>query len=87
MIHADPAAAARSTIAERWGFFVPGGDRIAMIFHEPMTSNPSFSIGNQFTEAVLRHGAFSRARPRRGPSTSWRAPESAIRRDGCTSIA
>lgn len=32
------------------------GDRIAMIFQEPMTSlNPSFTIGNQIAEAVLHH--------------------------------
>ena len=32
------------------------GNRIAMIFQEPMTSlNPSFTIGDQIMEAVLRH--------------------------------
>jgi peptide/nickel transport system ATP-binding protein len=32
------------------------GDRMAMIFQEPMTSlNPAFTIGDQLTEAVLRH--------------------------------
>lgn len=38
------------------------GDRIAMIFQEPMTSlNPSFTIGNQIAEAVLCHGRATRA--------------------------
>ena len=32
------------------------GNRLAMIFQEPMTSlNPSFSIGNQIIETILRH--------------------------------
>lgn len=32
------------------------GDRIAMIFQEPMTSlNPAYRIGDQIAEAVLRH--------------------------------
>jgi peptide/nickel transport system ATP-binding protein len=32
------------------------GDRIAMIFQEPMTSlNPSYTIGDQIAEAILRH--------------------------------
>jgi peptide/nickel transport system ATP-binding protein len=32
------------------------GDRMAMIFQEPMTSlNPAFTIGNQIAEAVSRH--------------------------------
>ena len=32
------------------------GNRLAMIFQEPMTSlNPSFTIGDQITETILRH--------------------------------
>jgi peptide/nickel transport system ATP-binding protein len=32
------------------------GDRVAMIFQEPMTSlNPAFTIGDQITEVILRH--------------------------------
>ncbi len=32
------------------------GDRMAMIFQEPMTSlNPAYTIGNQLEEALLRH--------------------------------
>ena len=32
------------------------GDRIAMIFQEPMTSlNPAYTIGDQLTEALLVH--------------------------------
>jgi len=37
------------------------GDRIAMIFQEPMTSlNPAYTIGNQLKEAMLRHRRVSR---------------------------
>jgi oligopeptide/dipeptide ABC transporter ATP-binding protein len=37
------------------------GDRIAMIFQEPMTSlNPVFTIGEQITEGILRHRNLSR---------------------------
>ncbi len=37
------------------------GGEIAMIFQEPMTSlNPSYTIGNQITEAILLHQGFSR---------------------------
>src|SRR3546814_7196387 len=36
------------------------GDRIAMIFQEPMTSlNPVYRIGDQIAEVVLRHRAVS----------------------------
>jgi peptide/nickel transport system ATP-binding protein len=36
------------------------GNRLAMIFQEPMTSlNPSFTIGDQITEAVVRHRGLS----------------------------
>ena len=32
------------------------GNRLAMIFQEPMTSlNPSFTIGDQISEALMRH--------------------------------
>ncbi|WP_299470937.1 ABC transporter ATP-binding protein [uncultured Roseibium sp.] len=38
------------------------GDRMAMIFQEPMTSlNPAFRIGDQIAEGVLRHKAVSQA--------------------------
>jgi len=37
------------------------GDRIAMIFQEPMTSlNPSYTIGEQIIEAIVRHRGLSR---------------------------
>ncbi len=37
------------------------GDRIAMIFQEPMTSlNPAFTIGDQIGEGLLRHRALTR---------------------------
>jgi peptide/nickel transport system ATP-binding protein len=36
------------------------GDRIAMIFQEPMTSlNPAFTIGNQIVEGIQRHRSMS----------------------------
>jgi peptide/nickel transport system ATP-binding protein len=37
------------------------GDRLAMIFQEPMTSlNPSYTIGEQIIEAIVRHRGVSR---------------------------
>jgi peptide/nickel transport system ATP-binding protein len=37
------------------------GDRLAMIFQEPMTSlNPSYTVGDQILEAVRRHRNLSR---------------------------
>ena len=39
------------------------GNRLAMIFQEPMTSlNPSFTIGDQIIETILRHRGGSRRR-------------------------
>ncbi len=41
------------------------GDRMAMIFQEPMTSlNPAFTIGDQLTEVVLRHRDVTAAQAR-----------------------
>src|SRR5512141_2630472 len=41
------------------------GDRLAMIFQEPMTSlNPSFTVGNQIIETILRHRGGSRRNAR-----------------------
>lgn len=41
------------------------GNRIAMIFQEPMTSlNPAYTIGNQLEEALLRHRAVTTAEAR-----------------------
>jgi oligopeptide/dipeptide ABC transporter ATP-binding protein len=41
------------------------GDRISMIFQEPMTSlNPVYRIGDQVAEVVLRHRPVSRAEAR-----------------------
>src|SRR5438552_7909465 len=41
------------------------GDRLAMIFQEPMTSlNPSYTIGEQIIETVMRHRGVSKAKAR-----------------------
>jgi len=41
------------------------GEKMAMIFQEPMTSlNPAYSIGNQLEEALLRHRSVSRKEAR-----------------------
>jgi peptide/nickel transport system ATP-binding protein len=41
------------------------GDRLAMIFQEPMTSlNPSFTIGDQIIETILRHRGGTRRQAR-----------------------
>ena len=47
------------------------GDRLAMIFQEPMTSlNPAYTIGDQIIEAILRHrGVCGAAGARRAPSS------------------
>ena len=43
------------------------GNRIAMIFQEPMTSlNPSFTVGDQIGETLVRHRGLSRAAARDG---------------------
>jgi peptide/nickel transport system ATP-binding protein len=37
------------------------GDRLAMIFQEPMTSlNPSYTVGEQIIEAIVRHRGVAR---------------------------
>jgi peptide/nickel transport system ATP-binding protein len=42
------------------------GDRISMIFQEPMTSlNPAFTIGDQIVEGILRHRAIGPEAARR----------------------
>jgi peptide/nickel transport system ATP-binding protein len=42
------------------------GDRISMIFQEPMTSlNPAFTIGDQIVEGIRRHRAVTREAARR----------------------
>jgi len=42
------------------------GNRLAMIFQEPMTSlNPSFTIGEQIVESILRHRGGSRSAARK----------------------
>src|SRR3546814_15354057 len=43
------------------------GDRIAMIFQEPLTSlNPVYSIGDQTAQVELRHRAVSSSEARAG---------------------
>jgi peptide/nickel transport system ATP-binding protein len=42
------------------------GDRISMIFQEPMTSlNPAFTIGDQIVEGILKHRAIGREAAKR----------------------
>jgi len=42
------------------------GNRLAMIFQEPMTSlNPSYTVGDQIGETLVRHRGLSRAEARR----------------------
>jgi peptide/nickel transport system ATP-binding protein len=42
------------------------GDRLAMIFQEPMTSlNPSYTVGEQIIEVLVRHKNMSRSEARR----------------------
>jgi peptide/nickel transport system ATP-binding protein len=41
------------------------GNRLAMVFQEPMTSlNPSYTIGDQIIEALVRHRGMSQAKAR-----------------------
>src|SRR4026209_185515 len=41
------------------------GDRLAMIFQEPMTSlNPSYTIGEQIIETLVRHRGLARGQAR-----------------------
>src|SRR5262249_51448613 len=42
------------------------GDRLSMIFQEPMTSlNPAFTVGEQIVEGILRHRSVTREAARR----------------------
>ena len=41
------------------------GDRLAMIFQEPMTSlNPAYTVGEQIVETLIRHRGLTRAQAR-----------------------
>jgi len=61
------------------------GNRLAMIFQEPMTSlNPSFTVGDQVGEALMRHRGLSAAAARRTAIdmlTRVRIPSPALRAD------
>jgi peptide/nickel transport system ATP-binding protein len=42
------------------------GNRLAMIFQEPMTAlNPSYTVGDQIVEVIVRHRGMGRAAARR----------------------
>ena len=64
------------------------GDRMAMIFQEPMTSlNPVYRVGDQITEALLQHRPLSRRDARgRGRWSCWSLSAFPIRRRGSSVI-
>ena len=64
------------------------GDRISMVFQDPMTAlNPYLRIGRQITEVLQVHrGASARARPSAVPSRCWNRCTSRKPRDACASI-
>ena len=64
------------------------GNRLAMIFQEPMTSlNPSFTIGDQIIETILRHrGGSRRAARASAPSICSAASTSPRPKSASTTI-
>ena len=64
------------------------GNRIAMIFQEPMTSlNPVFTVGDQITEAMRAHDRAAPGRAaRRARSRRWAACAFPRRRGASTNI-
>jgi len=63
------------------------GNRLAMIFQEPMTSlNPSFTIGDQIIETILRHRGGCGARRASVRSNYCSTSTSPPRSDGSTNI-
>jgi peptide/nickel transport system ATP-binding protein len=60
------------------------GDRMAMVFQEPMTAlNPAYTIGDQLTEVHRRHRRSSRAAARDRASNCSKRWASPRRRSGC----
>ena len=64
------------------------GDRLAMIFQEPMTAlNPAFTIGWQLTEVLIRHRGLEQARrPRRRDRDAEARAHPGGRRSASTSM-
>ena len=65
------------------------GNRIAMIFQEPMTSlNPVFTVGDQITEAMRAHdrARLERRAARPGDRGAGPGPHPGAPRGGSTSI-
>ncbi len=61
------------------------GNRMAMVFQEPMTSlNPAYTIGNQLEEALLRHRKVPVSQAReRAVASAWRPSASPPRASAC----
>ncbi len=63
------------------------GDRIAMIFQEPMTSlNPLHRVEQQIDEVLRLHNQMTAERRARGRSSCWRVSAFRIRKRGSTSF-
>ena len=63
------------------------GNRISMIFQEPMSSlNPIYTIGSQIIEAIRVHSRVSRGRRKNARSTCWCKCRFPIRNPGSINI-